>query len=59
MERRHLLKALSATGYNVSRAADLLGINRTTILRKFEKWGMDITELRKKAGAEPEEEDET
>ena len=58
MERKHLLKALSATGYNVSRAADLLGINRTTILRKFEKWGMDLTELRKQAGKVLEEEEE-
>jgi two-component system response regulator AtoC len=46
MERKHLTEALKVTGYNVSRAAELLGINRTTILRKLEKWGMDIKDLR-------------
>jgi len=47
MEKKHLMRALNATDFNVSRAADLLGINRTTILRKLEKWGIDIKELRK------------
>ena len=56
IEKRHLLRALQVTNYNVSRAAELLGINRTTILRKFEKWGMDLGDLRKKITGDEEEE---
>jgi len=56
IERKHLMRALQVTNYNVSRAADLLGINRTTILRKFEKWGMDLGDLRKKIVDEEGEE---
>lgn len=48
MEKKHLMRALNATENNVSKAADLLGINRTTILRKLEKWGIDMKELRGK-----------
>ncbi len=48
MEKKHLMRALNATECNVSKAAELLGINRTTILRKLEKWGIDMKELRSK-----------
>ena len=47
MEKTHLMRALQITDFNVSKSADILGINRTTILRKLEKWGMNIKELRK------------
>ncbi|MBU1024281.1 sigma-54 dependent transcriptional regulator [bacterium] len=56
LERKHLMRALNMTEYNVSQAADILGINRTTILRKLEKWGMDIRDIRKQADDEGEEE---
>jgi two-component system response regulator AtoC len=55
MEKKHLMRALSVTGHNVSRAAELLGINRTTILRKLEKWGIDIRDLRDKSDLENDE----
>ena len=48
MEKKHLMRALNATEFNVSKAAELLGINRTTILRKLEKWGIDMKKLRRK-----------
>jgi DNA-binding NtrC family response regulator len=36
-ERQALLRALTACGWNQSRAADLLGINRTTLIGKMKK----------------------
>ncbi|HYE77052.1 MAG TPA: helix-turn-helix domain-containing protein, partial [bacterium] len=39
VEKAHILRALEMTGQNVSRAADLLGISRHTVLRKLERYG--------------------
>ena len=53
VEKAHILRALEQTGQNVSRAAELLGISRHTVLRKLERYG----KRRKSAedGAEEEE----
>lgn len=56
LEKKHMMRALKLTEYNVSRAADILGINRTTILRKLEKWGMDIREIRQNIDKNSDEE---
>ena len=39
VERRALLQALEVAGDNVTRAAELLGINRATLYRKLKKYG--------------------
>ena len=39
VERRALLHALEVAGDNVTRAAELLGINRATLYRKLKKYG--------------------
>lgn len=39
LEKAHILRALEVTNQNVSRAADLLGISRHTVLRKLERYG--------------------
>lgn len=39
IERRHILKVLSATGGNKVRAARILGFDRRTLYRKLEQYG--------------------
>jgi Nif-specific regulatory protein len=39
VEREHVLRTLAAAGGNRSRAADLLGIGRNTLLRKLKQYG--------------------
>jgi Nif-specific regulatory protein len=40
VEREHVLRTLAAVGDNRSRAAELLGIGRNTLLRKLKEWGV-------------------
>src|SRR5262249_49347203 len=40
VERAHLLEALRETGWNVTRAADRLGISRDTLRYRIEKYGL-------------------
>ena len=40
MERRHILKVLKMTGWNITRAAALLHIARPTVYEKLKKFGM-------------------
>ena len=42
MERRYLLHVLEATGGNRSRAAEILGINRRTLYRMAERFGINL-----------------
>ena len=39
IEKRHILATLESTGGNKSKAAKLLGIERSTLDRKFARWG--------------------
>jgi DNA-binding NtrC family response regulator len=42
MERRYLLHVMEATGGNRSRAAEVLGINRRTLYRMAERFGISL-----------------
>ncbi|MGH7334141.1 MAG: sigma-54-dependent transcriptional regulator [Candidatus Rokuibacteriota bacterium] len=39
-ERQHVLRALEGVGWNVSRAARLLGVHRNTIIARLSAWGL-------------------
>ncbi|HBU37681.1 MAG TPA: hypothetical protein DEB70_07745, partial [Planctomycetaceae bacterium] len=39
IEKRHILATLESTGGNKTKAAKLLGIERSTLDRKFARWG--------------------
>ena len=41
IEKRHILATLESTGGNKSKAAKLLGIERSTLDRKFARWGQN------------------
>ncbi|MCX7823082.1 MAG: sigma-54 dependent transcriptional regulator [Syntrophobacterales bacterium] len=40
VERRHIEKILNETDWNISRAAKILGLNRTTLHAKIKKYGL-------------------
>ncbi len=40
-ERSHIVQTLERCGWNHSRAADVLGIGRTTLWRKLKEYGID------------------
>ena len=40
VERRYILRALTLLGGNKTRAAEVLGIDRRTLYRKLERWGI-------------------
>jgi transcriptional regulator of acetoin/glycerol metabolism len=41
VERRHVAAVLERTGWNVSRAAELLEVDRVTVYNKMKKYGLD------------------
>jgi len=41
VERRYIIRALSLMGGNKTRTAEVLGIDRRTLYRKLERWGID------------------
>jgi len=43
LERRYLLHVLKAVGGNRSRAAEALGIDRRTLYRMAERFGIELT----------------
>ncbi len=43
IEKRHILNVLNAEKWNISRTAAVLGINRTTLYKKMEKYGFGAT----------------
>jgi DNA-binding NtrC family response regulator len=44
LERRYLLQTLEETGWKKKRAAEILGINPSTLYRKLQRYGMDTGE---------------
>ena len=40
VEKEHILKILNQTGWNISRTSDLLGINRSTLYNKINRYGL-------------------
>ena len=40
VEKKHILKILNQTGWNISRTSDLLGINRSTLYNKINRYGL-------------------
>jgi DNA-binding NtrC family response regulator len=42
MERDHILRVLKETDYNKSRASEILGIDRATLYRKAQKYGIAL-----------------
>jgi two-component system response regulator HydG len=40
VERRYILRVLEATGGHRTKAAELLGLDRKTLYRKLERWGV-------------------
>ena len=41
VERRYIKRVLSLVSGNKTRAAELLGIDRRTLYRKFERWDLE------------------
>jgi len=52
IERRHILRVLTRTGGNKQAAARVLGIDRTTLQRKLERYDLEKTDLNGIAGKE-------
>ena len=42
LEEQAILEALKLTGGNVAQMAELLGIGRTTLYKKMQKYGINI-----------------
>jgi len=42
MERVHIVKVLGEAGFNKSKASEILGIDRATLYRKAQKYGIDL-----------------
>jgi len=42
MEREHILRVLKETDYNKSKASEILGIDRATLYRKAQKYGIAL-----------------
>ncbi|MGM0381719.1 MAG: helix-turn-helix domain-containing protein, partial [bacterium] len=41
VEKEHILRVLQDQGWNISAATRVLGLNRSTIYNKIEKYGLD------------------
>jgi DNA-binding protein Fis len=41
LERLHIRRVIDATERNLSRAAEILGVTRTTLYNKLRKYGLD------------------
>ncbi len=42
MEKVHILKVLQDVNYNKSKASEILGIDRATLYRKAQRYGIDL-----------------
>lgn len=43
LERQHIVRVLSQVNYNKSKAAEILGIDRATLYRKAQKYGIELS----------------
>jgi transcriptional regulator of acetoin/glycerol metabolism len=41
LEKQHIARILKETGWNITRAASLLGIDRATLYKKIKKYGIE------------------
>jgi DNA-binding NtrC family response regulator len=41
VEKRHVAAVLERTGWNITRAAEILGVDRVTVYNKIKKYGLD------------------
>lgn len=51
MERAHIIKVLQEVSYNKSKASEVLGIDRATLYRKAQRYGIDLRGSGGKNGA--------
>jgi DNA-binding NtrC family response regulator len=42
LEKAHIVKVLAEVGYNKSKASEILGIDRATLYRKAQRYGIDL-----------------
>jgi two-component system response regulator AtoC len=42
LEKAHIVKVLNEVGYNKSKASEILGIDRATLYRKAQRYGIDL-----------------
>jgi DNA-binding NtrC family response regulator len=45
-KRIHIIQVIEANGGNLRQAAQMLGLSRTTLYNKINKWQIDLTLLR-------------
>ncbi|MBI3310114.1 MAG: AAA family ATPase, partial [Serratia liquefaciens] len=45
-ERAHIIQVIGASDGNLRQAARLLGLSRTTLYNKINKWQIDLTQFR-------------
>ncbi|HDM89651.1 MAG TPA: sigma-54-dependent Fis family transcriptional regulator, partial [candidate division WOR-3 bacterium] len=51
LERRYILQVLDETGWNKNRAAQILGIDPSTLYRKLQRYGLSKSgSVRKETG---------
>ena len=46
MERTHIIRVLEEVGFNKSKAAEILGIDRATLYRKARRYSIALAEER-------------
>jgi DNA-binding NtrC family response regulator len=47
LERQHVEQVLVEVGFNLRRAAAVLGISRSTLYERVRKYGLDLTQARR------------
>jgi DNA-binding NtrC family response regulator len=52
LEKAHILRVLQEVGYNKSKASEILGIDRATLYRKAQRYGIELKGPREGSGRE-------